>query len=753
MERDRFVSLNENYENQRYIGFRRRINNMNRNFDYNNDNTISSNISKTKIILLLVMTIILSLSNYFYNWNNNISIIADEPRTILSIFDNNIFKINPPLNDQKKISQIRNLKEEKNEGSNLSINTSDNNNKSKFDDYDEFDRFSRYSLLKDYEMKKKIFNKLDKYYYKFNWTSIKTKNDFSSLYKIGDSFEGEGIFKIEKKSKLISDFIHITMKAYELSFIDNWIIFASHINLEDLSINYEEIKNFNSFEINGIFSTTFFKGKFFEIVNEDEPKYCQTLYKLKFPYEIQKPNIKNKNYSLLLENLDNIGNIFINLNNFTMFIESSCGFKFEIKAAIYDNIIEDKNIENKINKYCLITGLSGLFYVFGIYSIIYNIKKSENVISVISSDCLLINPIWNTYIALADINMAMRLNNNFYPLLLLILFNVTKFIYFDFYLLALYWKKKRNYISVGRYIKERLRFYLIYYIISFCSFMWINIFFNYALILLLCICLWIPQIIFNIKRNNRYSYPFLYIISSTFDKLIYPIYFRAFKDNFIGSKVNSNLITIMILFVIFTIIILYVQIFYEPRFMLPKSFHKNEFNFYKTKNELISIRKDIELEECVICLTPIFEIELNQNNKMVEMEDKSNKNINEEKLDISDDSTNNSSILTNSNINEEGDEQEKIIINNNLSESDNAKLIEKNNIPEKKNILMTIIKIIKILFTDNFFCFYKADIASNGELYMFTPCSHVFHRECLEKWFEFKKECPNCRISMKEYLE
>ena len=34
-----------------------------------------------------------------------------------------------------------------------------------------------------------------------------------------------------------------------------------------------------------------------------------------------------------------------------------------------------------------------------------------------------------------------------------------------------------------------------------------------------------------------------------------------------------------------------------------------------------------------------------------------------------------------------------------------------------------------------------------------TPCSHVFHSECLEKWFEFKKECPNCRISMKEYLE
>ena len=440
-----------------------------------------------------------------------------------------------------------------------------------------------------------------------------------------------------------------------------------------------------------------------------------------------------------------------------MFIESSCGFKFEIKAAIYDNIIEDKNIENKINKYCLITGLSGLFYVFGIYSIIYNIKKSENVISVISSDCLLINPIWNTYIALADINMAMRLNNNFYPLLLLILFNVTKFIYFDFYLLALYWKKKRNYISVGRYIKERLRFYLIYYIISFCSFMWINIFFNYALILLLCICLWIPQIIFNIKRNNRYSFPFIYILSSTLDKLIYPIYFRAFKDNFISSKVNANLITIMVLFVFFTIIILYAQIFSEPRFMLPKSYHKNEFNFYKSRQELISIKKDIELEECVICLSPIFEIELNQNNKMIEMEDKSSKNSSEEKLDNLDDSTNNSSSLTNSNIDDEGEEIDKIIISNNIKKSDNTKLIEENNDNnnnhKKENIILTILKIIKILFLDNFFSFYKKKTASNGELYMLTPCSHVFHSECLEKWFEFKKECPNCRISMKEYLE
>ena len=226
-------------------------------------------------------------------------------------------------------------------------------------------------------MKKKIFNSLKKYNYKFNWTSIKTSKDLSSLYKIGDSFNGEGILKIEKKSKLTSEFIHITMKAQELSFIDNWIIFTSIINLENLTLNYEEIKNNNKIEINGIFSTTFFRGEFFEKVNEDEPKYCQTKYNIKFSYEYQNLDLNNKNYSLLLENLDNIGNIFIKLDILTMLIESSCGFSFEIRANIYDKKMENKILENKIKIYCIITCLSGLFYIFGIYSIIYNIKNQK----------------------------------------------------------------------------------------------------------------------------------------------------------------------------------------------------------------------------------------------------------------------------------------------------------------------------------------------------------------------------------------
>lgn len=28
---------------------------------------------------------------------------------------------------------------------------------------------------------------------------------------------------------------------------------------------------------------------------------------------------------------------------------------------------------------------------------------------------------------------------------------------------------------------------------------------------------------------------------------------------------------------------------------------------------------------------------------------------------------------------------------------------------------------------------------------MRTPCNHLFHNRCLEKWLELKNECPYCR--------
>ena len=69
-----------------------------------------------------------------------------------------------------------------------------------------------------------------------------------------------------------------------------------------------------------------------------------------------------------------------------------------------------------------------------------------------------------------------------------------------------------------------------------------------------------------------------------------------------------------------------------------------------------------------------------------------------------------------------------------------------------KNICKNILFILRILFFHNFISFYKKSENSQGKAYMYTPCNHVFHTQCLEQWLEYKKECPNCRTSMEEYL-
>ena len=39
---------------------------------------------------------------------------------------------------------------------------------------------------------------------------------------------------------------------------------------------------------------------------------------------------------------------------------------------------------------------------------------------------------------------------------------------------------------------------------------------------------------------------------------------------------------------------------------------------------------------------------------------------------------------------------------------------------------------------------HKIDIQS----YMLTPCSHIFHTECLENWMSYKLQCPVCRAAL-----
>ena len=69
---------------------------------------------------------------------------------------------------------------------------------------------------------------------------------------------------------------------------------------------------------------------------------------------------------------------------------------------------------------------------------------------------------------------------------------------------------------------------------------------------------------------------------------------------------------------------------------------------------------------------------------------------------------------------------------------------------KERYFLIKIFSIIKELFFHNLLFFYKYVPNSKNKKYMLLTCGHVFHSQCLEKWFAIKKECPSCRASINE---
>ena len=254
-------------------------------------------------------------------------------------------------------------------------------------------------------------------------------------------------------------------------------------------------------------------------------------------------------------------------------------------------------------------------------------------------------------------------------------------------------------------------------------------------IIIIGILAWTPQIIHNFIYYNKYIYSILYIISFTLDKIIFGIYFRANDNNFVRIKGDKNIIIKLNLYILSNLFIIFLQYKFGPRFCFGKLCQKNDSKLYRTKKELIDEIKDVNSMECVICLMPIFDKEKNEINIIPNLNINMNENKNN-KLEFINQSTNSTNEIKINN------EFPLAIEKNNMN----------NNIDIEKNIQLKYkkekIKINKIKFKDIIKClapFYKFSKKPINKPYMKTPCNHIFHKECLEKWILLNKKCPSCR--------
>ena len=97
-------------------------------------------------------------------------------------------------------------------------------------------------------------------------------------------------------------------------------------------------------------------------------------------------------------------------------------------------------------------------------------------------------------------------------------------------------------------------------------------------------------------------------------------------------------------------------------------------------------------------------------------------------------------------------EENNNIIINKIKKKENLNDKKNNNIKFMKDNIFKVISFLNLFFKKNFLFFYKSSANIHNKLYMLTPCKHIFHSECLEKWFEQKKECPNCRTSFENII-
>lgn len=598
-----------------------------------------------------------------------------------------------------------------------------------------------------YEKQKQlIFLSLANHIFKGNWTNS-TSNEIL----------GESTINFEKalERKTLSEVLYLKIINKQGKYIDSWtkLISLSKYKLLNHKINHEN----KTFEINGQFFSTIQKGELFD--TKFQQKKCINIINMTFPLKFININITTLYGSNIY-----IGKMAIpGNNNFSLKLESNCSLKYEIKAKLIKEQ-EARNAEiGKLYLYIFTSLFSTFFYGIGMIILFFGIRNYEGYISCINIEIFSLNSVWNFYCCVSNINLAFQTDFNFFAIFCSLgLCSLMKFFAFDMIIYAIYWKIKEARIhNFCQLVKLKLRFYLLLCInLLVCFIFMISLFINNSGIIFISLMLWFPQIIYNMLSNNKYGFPFIYILANSIDRLLYPLYFRAYDNNIFGLRTNYYIFILAVIIVVLSIGILLKQTFSGPRFMLPYKCQENKNEFYKDFDEIKNICKDIN-EECVICLMPICP---DKSTQMMEMKDNDNMN---ENSTVNSTENNDESIVNDDNTKEISENNVLNNIEENNINDDNKLLIKEkneviikieNNIPkinnEKKcgNFFGKIKLKLKEFFKYNFFHFYKSCNNINNKPYILTPCKHIFHSECMEKWLEHKMECPNCRNSLDNYF-
>lgn len=494
------------------------------------------------------------------------------------------------------------------------------------------------------------------------------------------------------------------MRIIENKTIDNWIFITKYIKLKKLFDIYEDMKEVNENITMHYYNETFVnlsyiskieKGEYFSIPSKK--KLCNISYTFNFLHHYNNKTVHNNTW--IEKEISGIkGSLY----------SEDCNISLEFNVEKHSNTYN--KLYNSIVIYCLFSSLLSIFHSFCTKLFINKIDFSAVNHSSISILTICQNIIWNSYCCYS--HFYLLLNFIEYKLYFAV---VCSLYFFNFgvlefpllyQLLSLKYAHMIN--DVLTYRKKLIQFCFIFYLIMlFCFIFAMKCFYSPHFIFFSYTFTFLPQIIYNINKKNRVSFPIIYIINLFLNRIYPSFYFCLFENNFLKIPTNKYNLILNIIFLLALVMILYSQTLFGPKWFICIT-NQEEFNFYIDEKKLRKIKKnEADNLECLICLLPILPSKINNTNN----------NANNEN-GIGFNETDNLVIDVN-NINID-----------NITSKKCCKFKYHNRCLGEKSIFLN---------------FHEYSKNINNLPYMITPCKHVFHSDCLEEWFKMKKECPSCR--------
>ena len=360
----------------------------------------------------------------------------------------------------------------------------------------------------------------------------------------------------------------------------------------------------------------------------------------------------------------------------------------KLNVTVNTIITNNEDLRQKVRIYSFILSIFGLFEIYHIIKLIMKINDNNEYGNKLSILTITINCYFKVLICIVHFFLSIStmdedMSYQFGVPTIIYFFGFTGF---ELKLLLLVFRTRNdNNINQVIYRKRLLCLYVFFYVSL--SLMVLNIrecLRNFYLILIVYIFSWLSQILFSIITNTRPPMSRMYIICLSLSKLYLPIYLKAFEGNIFDLKPSYLKVCLIVFIFIVEIIVLLLQKSFGARTILPKKYRRRGFDYYKDK---VNIEMHVSKNpNCVICLESLM-VEVDENFNTIQKKEKRKNNRN---------------------------------------------------------------KIIHLCFLDRVTRKIKRWIdnmegKTRNKAYMITPCDHVFHSVCLEKWMRQKNECPYCK--------